>query len=87
MAACLLIEGVLQSRYLGSDNQAGLAACVAFMFIYLVCFQFVDAPAFIYVSEIFPTAIRAKGNSLGFFAYFVGAITYTTPAALAFKNM
>ena len=39
------------------------------------------------MSEIFPTTIRDKGISLGFFSYFVGAITYTTPSALAFKNM
>ena len=87
LACCLLLEGVLQYKYLGTDNKAGLAACVAVIYIYIVCFQLVDGPAFIWVSEIFPTTIRAKGNSLGFFSYFVGAITYTTPSALAFKNM
>lgn len=48
---------------------------------------FIDPAQFVFVSEIFPTIIRAKGIGLAFFAYFVGAITYTAPAAVAFKNI
>ncbi|ETI27393.1 hypothetical protein G647_09583 [Cladophialophora carrionii CBS 160.54] len=87
MAVCLLLEGVLQSRYLGTDHKAGLAGCVAVIYVYIVVFQCVDGPAFIWMSEIFPTNIRGRGIGLGFFSYFVGAITYTTPSALAFKNI
>lgn len=87
LAACLLAEAVLQSHYLGTNSTSGLAACLVFIYLYIVCYQFVDAPSFIWCAEIFPTTIRAKGISLAFFAYFVGAITYTTPSALAFKNM
>jgi hypothetical protein len=36
---------------------------------------------------MWPTAIRSKGIGLSWFAYFVGAITYTTPSAVAFKNI
>ncbi len=86
LAMCLLLEAVLQSQYLGTDNKAGLGACVAVIYIYIIFFQGVDGPSFIWMSEIFPTTIRAKGISLGFFSYFVGAITYTTPSVLAFKN-
>ncbi|KAK5231536.1 hypothetical protein LTR72_000718 [Exophiala xenobiotica] len=86
LAMCLLLEAVLQSQYLGTDNKAGLGACVAVIYVYIIFFQGFDGPSFIWMSEIFPTTIRAKGISLGFFSYFVGAITYTTPSVLAFKN-
>jgi hypothetical protein len=36
-------------------------------------------------AEIFPTTLKAKGISLGLFAYFVGGLTYATPAAVAFN--
>lgn len=87
LAGCLLAEGLLQWKYLGSDKAAGNAACLFFIFLYIVFYQCVDAPSFVWSAEIFPTTIRAKGISLSLFAYFVGAITYTTPSALAFKNM
>lgn len=87
LAVCLLAEALLQWKYLGTDNQAGLAACCLFIYIYIIFYQCVDAPSFIFCAEIFPTTIRAKGISLCFFAYFVGAITYTSPSALAFKTM
>jgi hypothetical protein len=87
LAVCLLAEALLQHRYLGTNSQGGLAACLLFIYLYIVCYQFVDAPSFIWCAEIFPTTVRAKGISLAFFAYFVGAITYTSPSALAFKNM
>jgi MFS family permease len=87
LAACLFAEGLLQVFYLGTTNKAGNAACVFFLFLYIICYQAVDAPSFVWSAEIFPTTIRAKGLGLTLFAYFVGAITYTTPSALAFKNI
>ncbi|KAJ9603013.1 hypothetical protein H2200_012308 [Cladophialophora chaetospira] len=87
LAVLLLIQAVLQSQFLGTDNRGGLATCLVFLFIYIVTFQLIDAPAFIWASEIWPTAYRAKGISLGFFAFFVGSLTYTTPSALAFGNI
>ncbi|KAK5074469.1 hypothetical protein LTR70_005771 [Exophiala xenobiotica] len=87
LAVILLIEGVLQWQYLGTDNKPGLAGCVFVIFIYIVVFQTVDGPSFIWMAEIFPTNIRGRGIGLGFFSYFVGAITYSTPSALAFNNI
>ena len=87
LAVLLMVQAVLQSRYLGTDDQGGLAACLVFLFLYILTFQLIDAPAFIWASEIWPTAYRAKGISLGFFSFFVGSLTYTTPSALAFKTM
>jgi hypothetical protein len=87
LAVILLAEAVLQWKYLGTDSKAGNAACLFFIFLYIVFFQFIDTASFVWAAEVFPTTIRAKGLGLSMFAYFVGAITYTTPAALAFKNM
>ena len=87
VATCMLVEGLLQWKYLGTDHRGGLIGCVFIMFVHICVVQFIEGPSFVWASEVFPTTIRAKGISLAFFSYFVGAITYTTPAALAFKNM
>ena len=47
----------------------------------------VDAPSFVWASEVFPTTLRAKGVSLAVFAYFVGTITFSTPAPVALNSM
>ena len=86
LAVCVLAEALLQNRYLGTDSTGGLAACLVSIYLYIVCYQFVDAPSFIWCAEIFPTTIRAKGISLAFFAYFVGAITYTSPFGLGIQE-
>ena len=87
-ALFLLGEALLQWRYLDSDNKAGLSACVLFFFLYIVAYDVcIDPTTFCYVAEIWPTTIRSKGIALAWFAYFVGAITYTAPSALAFKTI
>lgn len=87
-AACLLAEALLQMKYTGTGNKAGLGACVFFIFLFFAFFGFaIDPVQYVFASEIFPTTIRAKGIGLALFSYFVGAITYTTPGALAFRNI
>lgn len=68
-------------------NKGGLAGCLLVLFTYIIAYQAVDAPSFILATEISPTNLRAKGVSLSFIAYFIGAMTYTTPSAVAFKNI
>lgn len=87
LAINLLIEALLQRRYLGTDSKGGNIACVAFIYLFIVLFQFIDAPSFVWCAEIFPTTIRAKGVGLAMFGYFVGFITFSTPGPLAFRNM
>lgn len=88
IAVVLLINAILQKTYVGTDHKAGNGACVAFIFMFIAVYSlFIDPPQFVFVSEIFPTAIRPKGIGIAFFAYFVGAITYTAPAAVAFQNI
>lgn len=36
---CLLAEALLSMKYLGTDNKAGNAACILFMFLYIIFFQ------------------------------------------------
>ena len=87
LATNLLIEALLQRQYLGTNNQAGNGAAVGCIYLFIVLFQFIDAPSFVWCSEIFPTVIRAKGIGLSMFAYFVGFITSSTPGPLALRNM
>ncbi|KAJ9604753.1 hypothetical protein H2200_010867 [Cladophialophora chaetospira] len=87
LAVILLSEALLQWKYLGTDSKAGNAACVLFIFLFIIFFQCVDAPALVWAAEIFPTNLRAKGVSLAVFTFFAGAITFSTPAPVAFKNI
>ncbi|KAL3441972.1 general substrate transporter [Aspergillus insuetus] len=84
----LLVEALLQWKYLDTDNRAGLVACVAFLFVYMLFFNLcTDGPSWAWMAEVFPTTARSRGIGLGLFSYFVGTITYTTPGALAFRNI
>jgi sugar phosphate permease len=87
-ALCLLAEALLQRSFSGTSSKGGNAACVFFLFLFIHIFDItIQCPTNVVVAEIWPTAIRSKGIGLSWFAYFVGAITYTTPSALAFKNI
>lgn len=39
LACVLLAEALLQWKYLGTDNKAGNAACVLFIFLFIAFFQ------------------------------------------------
>jgi nitrate/nitrite transporter NarK len=61
------------SLYAGTDNKAGNAIGVLFMFLYLA-FQgtFCNTTMYLYVSEIFPTEIRSIGIGWSLFGQFAG---------------
>jgi hypothetical protein len=86
-AAVLLIEAVLQSQYLGNDNKSGQIACLVFIMLFIMAYQIVEAPIFVWAAEIYPTTLRAKGIGFNFFAYSIGAIVWTAPAGVAFRDM
>jgi MFS family permease len=45
-----------------NTNQAGAAASIAMMFCFVTCYAAgIDAPSYVYCSEIFPTNIRFQG--------------------------
>lgn len=85
--AVLLIEALLQKHYLGTNDRVSNGAAVAFIYLYIVVYQLVDVPSFVWCSEIFPTTIRAKGIGLCMFSYFVGFVTFATPGPMQLKTM
>ncbi|KAK5726095.1 hypothetical protein LTR15_004287 [Elasticomyces elasticus] len=87
LALDLLAEALLQWKFLATTNKAGNGACVAIIFLFIVLFQFIDGPSFVWSSEVFPTNIRAKGIGLTMFAYFVGFVTFSAPGPLGFRTM
>jgi hypothetical protein len=88
LAAALLAEALLSRTYVNSGDKAGNAACVFFLFFFIVTLDLtVDPVVFVYCSELWPTPLRSKGLAIAWFTYFVGAITYTAPAAVAFRNI
>lgn len=87
IALVLLIEAVLQTQYLGTDNKIGNGTAVGIIYLFVVVYQLVDIPSFVWCAEIFPTTIRAKGMGLAMFAWFVGFITFATPGPQMFRTM
>ena len=83
-----MAEALLQRQYVGTTHKGGLSAGVLFIFLFAAIYGFcIDPVQFVWAAEIFPTTIRAKGLGIAFFGYFGGAITYTTPGAVAFRNI
>ncbi len=87
LAVVLLVEALLQRQYLGTSNRAGNIAAVAVMNLYIVIFQTADSPSFIWISEVLPTTIRAKGIGLAIFSMMTGFITFSAPGGVAFRNL
>jgi hypothetical protein len=68
-AIALLIDLVilmpLSKIYTGSTNRAGQAAAVSFIFFHtFVCSVFMFGTVWVYISEIFPTKIRAQVTAI-----------------------
>lgn len=66
--------------FAGTDNKAGNAMGVVFMFLYLT-FQgtFCDTTMYTYISEIFPTEIRSIGMGWSLFGQFAGKYRHDQP--------
>ncbi|KAK8050226.1 mfs sugar transporter [Apiospora phragmitis] len=71
--------------FAGTDNRAGNAMGVFFIFLYLV-FQstFCDTTMYIYISEIFPTEIRSIGMGFSLFGQFTATIILLQTAPIGF---
>lgn len=64
--AFLILEAALVANYAGSTNTAALKAAVAMLYCFVVFYEIcLDGTQFVYLGELFPTHIRAKGMSLG----------------------
>ncbi|KAK7988381.1 hypothetical protein PG989_008696 [Apiospora arundinis] len=71
--------------FAGTDNRAGNAMGVFFIFLYLA-FQgtFCDTTMYTYISEIFPTEIRSIGMGFSLFGQFAATIILLQTAPLGF---
>ncbi|KAL2264468.1 hypothetical protein VTK26DRAFT_33 [Humicola hyalothermophila] len=75
MAFALMINGTLPLIYPNNVNRAADFTCVVFVFVYALGYSVGFGPAaWVYGSEIFPTAVRARGLSFAASGGAVGSI-------------
>ncbi|KAK3381986.1 general substrate transporter [Podospora didyma] len=75
MAFALMINGALPLIYPDNVNRASDYTCIVFVFIYSLGYSMGFGPAaWVYGSEIFPTAVRARGLSFAASAGAIGSI-------------
>ncbi|KAK4187063.1 general substrate transporter [Podospora australis] len=78
MASALLINGVLPLIYPNNINRAADYTCVVFVFVYSLGYSIGFGPAaWVYGSEIFPTAVRARGLSFAASCGAIGSVIVT----------
>lgn len=62
----LIIFAALIAEFAESTNESALQAAVAMLFIFEIPYDWcLDGLQFTYISEIWPTHLRAKGMSMG----------------------
>ncbi|KAK8116779.1 uncharacterized protein PG998_005060 [Apiospora kogelbergensis] len=75
MSLGLLVNAVLGQVYPDNQNRASDLTCVVFIFVYAIGYSLGFGPtAWVYASEIFPTAIRARGLNFSASAGAIGSI-------------
>ncbi|KAI6778317.1 sugar transporter [Emericellopsis cladophorae] len=79
------VMSAMIARFGGTDNKAGNAVGVLFMFLYLA-FQgtFCNTTMYLYTSEIFPTGIRSIGIGFSLFGQYASTIILLQTAPIAF---
>ncbi|KAF2099240.1 MFS sugar transporter [Rhizodiscina lignyota] len=85
----LICETALQATYLGGTNRAGQNAAIFFIFLFITPFwsTFIDASQFLYVSEIFPTHIRAQGTAFSMMGLYLADIIVLVAGPIALNNI
>ena len=90
---CLACEAALVATYatpeaLTTPNQPALRAAVSILFIYILTFEVcLGGPEYVYMSELCPTHLRAKGMALGMAAFCVINIIWLQVAPVAFAHI
>ncbi|KAI0912638.1 general substrate transporter [Ustulina deusta] len=75
MGFALLINGVLGQVYPGNTSRSADIVCVVFVFVYALGYSMGFGPAaWVYGSEIFPTAVRARGLNFSASGSSIGSI-------------
>ncbi|UPK95891.1 hypothetical protein LCI18_006826 [Fusarium solani-melongenae] len=86
--ACLIIEAALVANFVGTNNMTALRAAVAILFIFVFIYEFaLDSAQFVYLGELFPTHIRAKGVSLGCGTLALMNVIWLSVAPTAFNDI
>lgn len=88
VTSILVIETALVATYVGTTNENGLAAAAAFLFLFLAGFNlFLEGPSQYYISEVFPTHIRAKGMTINVIGNNICNIFWLELAPTAFTKI
>ncbi|KAK3708622.1 hypothetical protein LTR37_011344 [Vermiconidia calcicola] len=84
----LIFEAALTATYYDTNNDAGLAAAVFFVWFYLLFWStFMDATQFVYVSEIWPNHLRSQGTAWGMAWFFLTSEVTLVAAPIALNNV
>lgn len=68
----LSLYTAMVAEYSGSENKAGNAMGILFLFLHLTFYAtFVDVTSYVYCSEIFPTNQRAQGVAVSIVGLFM----------------
>ncbi|KIW96413.1 uncharacterized protein Z519_03482 [Cladophialophora bantiana CBS 173.52] len=92
MGAALCVNATLSHFYIDgnqdpSRNENALRACVAMYFVFSVFFTSLGCISWIFSSEVFPTAIRAKGTSLSTFTNWAVNLIFAQCSPIALSGM
>ena len=84
----LILETVMQSLYLATNNYAGQKAAVYFIFQFIFFWSsFIDASQYLYLAEIFPTQIRSSGMAVGMVGLYSAAIILLVAGPIALNEI
>ncbi|KIW98250.1 uncharacterized protein Z519_01834 [Cladophialophora bantiana CBS 173.52] len=74
--------------YGGTSNKIGNGFGVFFLFFFVTCYGFgIDPTVYVYLSELFPTHIRAQGFAMGIASFLGSALVYNEVAGTAFATI
>jgi MFS family permease len=84
----LICECALEAVYVGTTNKAGQRAAIFFIYFFILFWSsFIDATQYLYLSEIFPTHIRAQGVAVGMFNLFAASIVILVAGPIALTTI
>ncbi|KAG0646362.1 MFS glucose transporter mfs1 [Hyphodiscus hymeniophilus] len=85
----LIIETALEASFLGTKNKLGQDFAILFIFLFLTPFwsTFMDAPQFLYTSEIMPTHVRSQGIAVAVTGFYFAQIILLIAGPIALNNI
>ncbi|KAK2783069.1 hypothetical protein FQN53_009373 [Emmonsiellopsis sp. PD_33] len=91
LAGCMIslsLETAMIAQFAGTTNRAGNAMGVFFTFCFISFYGGgIDAPGYVYCSEIFPTHIRSQGVAWSLVGTFLSTLVYVEAAPTALANI